>query len=100
MARAHPRQPARQDFSTFREEAAQRPVILVVEHARAGFAHGAGLGGTSHASSSSSSSNSGATAAATTGFGCSLAASTHMYRNTPSSSFTARSYSGSTSPVA
>src|SRR5436190_292964 len=75
---AHPREPAGQNLAALGEEAAQRPVILVVEHARAGFAHGTGLGGTSHASSSSSSSSSGTTGVATTGLGCSRDASTHM----------------------
>src|SRR6266704_240048 len=78
VPRTHSRQPAGQNLAALGEEAAQGPVVLVVEHTRAGFAHGAGLGGTSHASSSSSSSSSGATTAATTGFGCSRDASTHM----------------------
>src|SRR5437762_362333 len=76
MARAHAGQAARQNLASLREEAAQGPVVLIIEHACAGFAHGTGLGGTSHASSSSSSSSSAPTLAGTTGLGCSRAAST------------------------
>src|ERR1700694_2247804 len=101
VPRAHARQPARQDFSALREEATEGPVVLVIEHARAGLAHRTGLGWASHASSSSISSiSSGATAAATSpGLCCSRAAWTPRWRSTLSSSFTARSYSGNSSPA-
>src|SRR5882762_11306541 len=76
VAGAHAREPAGQNLAAFREKAAQRPVVLVVEHAGPGLAHGTGLGGAPHASSSSISSVSSGAAmtAATTGFGCSRVA--------------------------
>src|SRR6266513_118861 len=76
VARAHAGQPAGKNLAALGEKASQRPVILVIEHAGAGLAHGTGLRRTSHASSSSSSSSSGPTGAATTGLGCSRAACT------------------------
>src|SRR5258705_6151038 len=84
VPRAHPRQAARQNLPALGEEAAQRAVILVVEHARAGLAHGTGLGGAPPASSSSiSSASSGAAmTAATAGLGWSRAACTTRERRT------------------
>src|SRR3989442_9085132 len=76
MTRAHSREPARQNLAALGKEPATRPVILLVEHPRAGFAHGAGVGGTAYASPSFSPSSSGTTAAVTPRFGCSRAAST------------------------
>src|SRR5205085_5365037 len=45
VPRTHARQPAGQDLAALSQEPAQRPVVLVVEHARAGLAHGTGFGG-------------------------------------------------------
>src|SRR5439155_2537337 len=70
VPRAHARQPARQNLATLRQEPPQRAVVFVIEHPHAGFAHGTGLGGPSHASSSSISSTTSAaiTAGAASGF--------------------------------
>src|SRR5438874_13067292 len=98
VPRAHPRQPARQNLAALGQEAAQGAVVLVVEHADPGLAHGTRLGGPSHASSSSSSSSSVAiTGAAGSGLAGRPSDATTRNRSTPSSSFTARSYSGSRS---
>src|SRR3989441_6115186 len=64
VPRAHAGQATRQDLAALRQEPAQRAVVLVVEHADPGLAHGARLRGASHASSSSSSSSSVAITAA------------------------------------
>src|SRR6266571_8958863 len=44
VPRAHPRQPARQNLAALGQEAAQGAVVLVVEHADPGLAHGTRLG--------------------------------------------------------
>src|SRR2546425_4151694 len=94
-------QATRQDLAALRQEPAQRAVVLVVEHADPGLAHGARLRGASHASSSSSSSSSVAiTAAAGAGLAGRPSDTTTRNRSTPSSSLTARSYSGSSSAAA
>src|SRR5207245_9795130 len=99
VPRAHPRQAARQDLAALGKKAAQGAIVLVVEHAHPGLAHRAGLGGPSHASSSSISSTTSAaiTAGAASGFAGRPSDTTTRNRITPSSSFTARSYSGSRS---
>src|SRR5205085_12172063 len=51
VPRTHARQPAGQDIAALSQETAQRPVVLVVKHARAGLAHRTGCGSPSHASS-------------------------------------------------
>src|SRR6266478_2432939 len=97
MARAHSRQPAGENLAALGEEAAERAIVLVVEHPYPGFAHGARLGGPSHASSSSISStttSAAITAGAGSGFAGRPSDTTTRKRSTPSSSFTARSYSG------
>src|SRR5690606_33478555 len=57
MPRAHPRHPPRQDLAPLGDEAAERLVVLVVDHPDAGLAQRAGLALTSHHHSSSSSSS-------------------------------------------
>src|SRR5712671_3113759 len=97
MARAHSRQPAGENLAALGEEAAERAIVLVVKHPYPGFAHGARLGGPSHASSSSISStttSAAITAGAGSGFAGRPSDTTTRKRSTPSSSFTARSYSG------
>src|SRR5204862_262888 len=86
VPRAHPRQAARQDLAALGQESAQGTVVLVVQHAHPGLAHGTGLGGPSHASSSSSSSTSGAITAAalaTGGAGDSRATDDLQHRRPP-----------------
>src|SRR5207244_12143182 len=101
MSRAHPRQPARENLAALGEKTAERAIVLVVEHPDPGLAHGARLRGPSHASSSSISSTTTTSASLTAGTGSGFAGSpsdtTTRKRTTPSSSFTARSYSGRSS---
>src|SRR5438270_712110 len=101
VPRAHARQPARENLAALRQEPSQGAVVLVVEHSHAGLAHGARLGGPPHASSSSISSTTSAamTAGAASGLAGSPSDTTTRNRRTPSSSFTARSYSGSSAPA-
>src|SRR2546430_2644336 len=101
VPRAHARQPARQNLAALRQEPPQRAVVFVVEHPHAGFAHGTRFGGPSHASSSSISSTTSAamTAGAASGLAGRPSDTTIRNRNTLSSSFTARSYSGSSAPA-
>src|SRR2546422_725935 len=101
VPRAHARQAARQDLAALGQEAPQRAFVLVVEHTHARLAYGTGLGRPSHASSSSISSTSAAiTAGAASGLAGKPSDTTTRNRNTPSSSFTTRSYSGSSSAAA
>src|SRR5712691_156889 len=101
VPRAHPRQAARQDLAALGQEAPERALVLVVEHAHARLAYGTGLGRPSHASSSSiSSTSAGIAAGAASGLAGRPSETTTRNRNTASSSFTPRSYSGRSSAAA
>src|SRR5437762_1259606 len=100
VSRAHPRQSTRENLAALGQKPPERAIVLVVEHPDPGLAHGARLRGSSHASSSSISSTTTSatiTAGGGSGFAGRPSDTTTRYRTTPSSSFTARSYSGKSS---
>src|SRR2546429_8139342 len=101
VPRAHARQAARQDLAALGQEAPQRALVLIVEHAHARLAYGTGLGRPSHASSSSISSTSAAiTAGAASGFGGEPPPTPTRERHTPPSRVTPPPHTGESAPPA
>src|SRR5690242_19855893 len=90
MSGAGARETARQDLPALGQEPGQGALVLEVHDPDAGLTDGAGLRGSLHSSSSSS-----PVFAAVAGTGWAPSFTTTRWRRTPSSSFTARSNSGS-----
>src|SRR5258708_4116504 len=100
MPRAHAAETARQDLAVIGDEAAESTLVLVIDEADAALAEGTRLRSSTHGYSSSSSSSSARFRASSSsssligGAPTSCSKMVSRWRMTPSSSFSARSYSG------